>query len=61
MNDYEHIVIDQGSTDGTREWLSSIDTEKYYNIRLQLNKKNTGDAGGMFDGFKMANPRSKYI
>ena len=60
-NDYEHIIIDQGSTDGTREWLSSLDTEKYYNIKIQLNKKNSGDAGGMSDGFKISNENSEYV
>ena len=58
-SDYEHIIIEQNSSDGTKQWLQSIEKEGYYNLRVKHNKTNTGDAGGMKDGFDMCN--SKYI
>lgn len=62
MQDYEHIIIDQGSTDGTQQWLNSIRQEGYYNrVKMFLSNSNKGDAGGMKLGFNIANPNSKYI
>lgn len=59
---FEHIVIDQGSTDGTRQWLTSLYKEDYYDhLKIKLNTENTGDAGGMKDGFELSNINSKYI
>ena len=57
---YEHIIIDQGSTDGTREWLKSIKKENFYDkLRIILNNSNIGDAGGIHQGIKIA--KYKYV
>jgi GT2 family glycosyltransferase len=61
FDDYEHIIIDQGSTDGTREWLKSLEKENFYKIKVKYNEKNSGDAGGMLDGFRMISDDCKYI
>jgi len=59
--DYEHIVIEQNSSDGTKEWLKSLEIEGYYKLKVKYNTKNTGDAGGMKDGFDMISDDCKYI
>ncbi len=61
VDNYEHIIIDQGSTDGTVQWLRSIDLEKYYNVKLIFNEKNTGDALGVKQGYDLSSSDSKYI
>jgi GT2 family glycosyltransferase len=58
---YEHIIIEQGSSDGTKDWLESMQKEHFYKIRVKYNDKNTGDAGGMKDGFDMIGDDCKYI
>ena len=60
--DYEHIVIDNASTDGTGEWFSWMakntswydGTVRYYRL-----SRNCGDWGGMLAGFEHA--RGDYI
>ncbi len=42
------IVVNNGSSDGTNEWLNSCD-----NIII-INQENTGSAGGQFTGIKFA-------
>ncbi len=59
--DYNHIIIDQGSTDGTKEWLNSLIKEGFYKLKIKNNEKNTGDAGGMLDGYKLVGEDCKYI
>lgn len=59
--DYNHIVIDQGSTDGTQQFLKSLVKEGFYNLKIQLNEENSGDAGGMLDGYKLTDDDCKYI
>ncbi len=46
---YEVIVVDNGSSDGTKEYL-----QKNKNIRCIFNKKNLGFAGGINQGLKVA-------
>ncbi|HMS53849.1 MAG TPA: glycosyltransferase [Fimbriimonadaceae bacterium] len=48
--DFEVIVIDDGSTDGTRDWLSSIEGE----VNLVLNEKNLGTYGSLNKGLRLA-------
>ena len=59
--DYEHIIIEQSSSDGTKEWLKSLEIEGYYKIKVKYNEVNTGDGGGMKDGFDMISEDCKYI
>lgn len=59
--DYSHILIDQSSTDGTTEWINSLHKEGYYKIKSKINKTNSGDAGGMKDGYNLTDDDCKYI
>jgi GT2 family glycosyltransferase len=58
-DDYRMIVVDQASTDGTSNWLKSLEIEGYYKLKAIYNKVNTGDAGGMKDGFKVSD--AEYV
>lgn len=60
-NDYRHIIIEQNSTDGTVKWLKSLLIEKYYKLFVKFNQRNTGDAGGMRDGFKILSDDCEYV
>ena len=59
--DYKHIVINQGSTDGTKQWLDSLLKEKYYQLEVKHNEENSGDAGGMKQGWEMLSDDCKYV
>ena len=51
--DYEHIVVDQASTDGTWQWLRWIGRyggEWFSKVRPIHMQVNTGDWGGMLSG-----------
>jgi glycosyltransferase involved in cell wall biosynthesis len=61
FGDYEHIVIDQASTDGTGAWLRSLEVEGYYKIRPIYNAQNSGDAGGMADGLAAVSNSCEYV
>jgi len=52
LNDYEIIVIDNNSTDGTREFLKSIDSKDSYQIIL--NSQNRGVAPARNQGIRIA-------
>jgi GT2 family glycosyltransferase len=46
--DYKIIVVNNGSTDGTKEWLESQDEI------ITITQENSGGAGGFFTGMKYA-------
>ena len=50
------VIVDNASTDGTREWLESIQNPK---LTFISTSENTGGAGGFHEGFKCA--LQKYI
>lgn len=50
---YELIVVDNASADGTPNYLASL-AATHPHIRLQLNSVNKGYAGGNNDGIKLA-------
>lgn len=52
----EIIILDNGSIDGTRDWLSSINRP---DIRIVLNDKNIGKGGSIKRGIAMS--RGAYI
>lgn len=61
MDDYKHIVINQNSTDGTKQWLDSLVKEGHYKLNVIHNETNTGDAGGMKQGIGKTSEDCKYI
>jgi GT2 family glycosyltransferase len=53
---YEIIVVDNASTDGTKEWLQG-----QADIKLHLNQANEGFPKGCNTGIKMADPDSDIL
>lgn len=53
---FEVICVDNGSRDGSAEWLSERDLSEYVgaSARLVLHEENTGFAGGMNSGIRLA-------
>lgn len=52
-NDYEVIVIEDGSTDNSRKVLIDL-AKKHKNLKLILHEENTGYGGALQSGFKNA-------
>jgi glycosyltransferase involved in cell wall biosynthesis len=62
--DYEHLVINQASTDGTREWLdwiAAMPSKWYSRVRAIHLPENTGDFGGMLAALEHIADDSEYI
>jgi GT2 family glycosyltransferase len=60
-DDFTQIVINQASTDGTTQFLNSLLYEGYYKLKVKHNDVNSGDAGGMKDGFDMLDDDCEYV
>ena len=56
---YELIIVDNQSTDGTREYLEEIQKRNYPQVKIIFNHENAGFAGGNNIGMKEAH--GKYI
>lgn len=57
--DYELIVVDNMSTDGTREYLKELEKEGHPQLSIILNQENSGFAGGNNLGIQKAS--GEYI
>ncbi|OGM27025.1 hypothetical protein A3D00_01980 [Candidatus Woesebacteria bacterium RIFCSPHIGHO2_02_FULL_38_9] len=53
-NDHEVVVVDDGSTDKSREILKKLQTSRYPKLKLVFHKKNQGYGGALRSGFKAA-------
>lgn len=65
-NNYRHIIVDNGSTDGTQQWMEWIrqhdSTRQWYqNLIYFRNKANLGDWGGMRLGYKLYPEADYYV
>lgn len=50
----EIIIVDDGSTDGTRDILASIETEQYADVRILYHDRNKGKGAALVTGFQAA-------
>lgn len=63
-DNYEHIIINNNSSDGTKEWLNwiKLNNIEYYNkLKIFNMDKNYGDWGGMLKSLEYISEDSKYI
>ncbi len=58
--EFEHIIVDNKSSDGTREWLDSVAKNPWFrHLRVFHMDENLGDFGGMRFGVEQA--KGKYV
>jgi glycosyltransferase involved in cell wall biosynthesis len=53
-NNYELIIIDNNSNDGTKEKIKNLKNIKKYNIQIIFNKNNLGKGGSIKKSIKYA-------
>ena len=59
LRDFELLILDNGSTDGTREFLGQSDAEKYHIKAVEYLPKNIGFAAGHNALFRQA--RGEFV
>jgi len=59
-SNYKIIVVDNASTDGTGQWLKSLEVEGYYKIKPVYLDYNAGDFGGTKVGYDNLDPDCEY-
>lgn len=59
FHDFELLILDNGSNDGTREFLERLDTEKYHIKAIEYLSRNIGFAAGHNALFRQA--RGEFV
>lgn len=59
-DDYKIIIVENNSTDGTKQWLKSLVKEGWYKIKPIFLDYNAGDFGGTKIGYENLDPDCEY-